>query len=165
MVVVQEKLYVSAEDFFNCVAESVAYDIADITGKRTRVSQIHKGFTYTKVMKNKVKRKGDVKVTITEWNPPKEYSAIFDSVTGQNTLSYKVEDLEDGYIGVTYKEDFMGSTKGKDLNFKLVNLFYKKKATKRAVKLLRAIEKYVQEEKGRKEIEKEQEQTTAIEND
>ncbi|MEG0736235.1 MAG: hypothetical protein RR441_05165, partial [Longicatena sp.] len=69
------------------------------------------------------------------------------------------------YIGVTYKEDFMGTTKSKDLNFKLVNLFYKKKARKRAVKLLRAIEKYVQEEKSRKEIEKEQEQTTAIEND
>ena len=163
MVEVQEKLYVSAEDFFNCVAESVAYDIADITGKKTRVNQIHKGFTYTKVMKNKVKRKGNVKVTITKWNPPYEYSATFDSITGQNSLSYKVEDLEDGYIGVSYTEDFIGTTKGKDLNFKLVNVFYKRKAKKRAVRLLRAIEKYVQEEKGKKESKKEQEQTT-IEN-
>lgn len=165
MVEVQEKLYVSAEDFFNCVAESVAYDISDITGKKTRVKQIHKGFTYNKTMKNKVKQKGDVKVTITEWNPPYEYSAIFASSGGENTLSYQIEDLSDGYIGVTYRENFIGASKNKDMNFKIVNVFYKKKAKRRAVKLLRAIENYVQEEKGKKEAEKIQEDTnTAIEN-
>lgn len=163
MVEVQEKLYVSAEDFFNCVAESVAYDISDITGKKTRAKQIHKGYTYTKVMKNKVKQKGAVKVTITEWNPPYEYSAVFNSLSGDNTLSYKIEDLSDGYIGVTYKEDFAGASKGKDMNFKLVNIFYSRKAKRRAVNLLRAIEKYVQEEKGKKET-AEDEETTAIEN-
>lgn len=165
MVEVQEKLYVSAQDFFNCVAESVAYDISDITGKNTRIKQIHKGFTYTKTMKNKVKQKGDVKVTITEWNPPYEYNAVFASTGGENTLSYRIEDLEDGYIGVTYKEDFMGASKAKEMNFKLVNVFYKKKAKKRAINLLRAIEKYVQEQKENKESSQVEEESTAIEND
>lgn len=165
MVEVQEKLYVSAEDFFNCVAESVAYDIADITGKKTRIKQIHKGFTYTKVMKNKVKRKGDVKVTITEWEPPYVYEAEFESLGGINYLSYRIEELSDGYIGVTYKEDFKGASGSKDLNFKLVNIFYKRKAKKRAITLLRAIEKYAQEEKGKREsIAEQEEEPTAIEN-
>lgn len=164
MVEVQEKLYVSAEDFFNCVAESVAYDISDITGKKTRVKQLHKGLTYTKVMKNKVKRKGNVSITLTEWNPPYVYEAVFESVTGKNYLSYRVEDLEDGYIGVTYKENFEGASSSKDLNFKFVNLFYKRKAKRRAVTMLRAIEKYVQEEKGKREaLAEQEEEPTAIE--
>lgn len=150
MVKVQEKLYVDAQDFFSSVAESVAYDISDVTGKKTRVKQIHKNLTYTKVMKNKLRRKGDVKVTITKWDPPYTYEASFTSLQGVNTISYQVEELSDGYIGVTYQEDFHGTSSSKDLNFKLVNLFYKRKATKRAKTLLRAIEKYAQEEKGKR---------------
>lgn len=156
MVEVNEKLYVSAEDFFNSIAESVAYDISESTGKKIRPKQIKKSYQYTKVMKNKVKRKGNVAVTITEWNPPFAYSADFKSFTGTNKLSYHIENLEGDYIGVTYMEDFVGASKTKDLNFKLVSVFYKKKAQKRAIRLLRAIEKYVQEENGKKGIEKEE---------
>ncbi|MEG0328876.1 MAG: DUF3284 domain-containing protein [Longicatena sp.] len=155
MVEVNEKLYVSADAFFNSIAESVAYDISDSTGKKIRPKQIKKGYSYTKVMKNKVKRKGDVSITISKWNPPYAYAAEFSSLTGVNYLSYEIEDLEGGYIGVTYREDFKGVSKSKDLNFKLVNVFFKKKAKRRAIKLLRAIEKYAQEEQVKKDTKEE----------
>lgn len=149
MVQVQELLYVEAADFFKHIAESVAYDISEATGKNVRVKQIHPGFTYKKTMKNKVGRKGDVEVDITEWNPPRIYKAEFKSYGGVNTLSYEIEELEDGRIGVTYTEDFQGKNRTSNWNFKLMNLFYKGKAKKRAVRLLRAVEKYAQEEKAK----------------
>ena len=42
MVEVNERLYVSAEDFFTQIAESIAYDIKESTGKNIRTSQLHK---------------------------------------------------------------------------------------------------------------------------
>lgn len=66
-----------------------------------------------------------------------------------NTLSYEIEDLADGRIGVTYSEDFKGRNRSSDWNFKLMNLFYKGRAKKRATRLLRAVEKYAQEEKAK----------------
>lgn len=154
MVEVNERLYVDANYFFNSIAESVAYDISEATGKGVLPSQIKKGLKYSKEMQNKVKRKGDVKVKITKWNPPYSYSAEFTSFSGTNMLSYEIEELEPGVIGVTYIEDFAGTSKSKDLNFKLVNVFYKGKAKKRAVRLLRAIEKYAQEQKVKDNEEK-----------
>lgn len=148
MISIQEKLYIDAESFFDAIAHSVAYDISDASGKKTSIKQIKKGFSYTKVMKNKVKRKGKVSVKITKWNPPFSYSAEFTSFSGINTLSYEIETLEEGCIGVNYMEDFKGVTKSKDMNFKLVSVFYNRKAKKRALRLIRAIEKYAQETKG-----------------
>lgn len=152
MVEVKELLYIDAENFFKYIAESVAYDINEATGKNIRPKQIKKGFSYKKIMRNKVKRKGEVKVTITDYDIPHLYRAEFTSATGMNVISYAVEELEDGRIGVTYIEDYKGTSKSKDLNFKLMSLFYKRKAEKRATKLLRAIEQYAQQEKGKKEM-------------
>lgn len=151
MVEVSEKLYVDAKDFFDSIAQSVAYDISEATGKSVLPEHIKKGLKYTKEMKNKVKRKGNVKIKITKWNPPYSYSAEFGSINGTNTLSYEIKQIDPGVIGVNYMEDFIGTSKSKDLNFKLVSVFYKRKAKKRAIRLLRALEKYAQEQKVKKE--------------
>ena len=98
MIQVQELLYIDAADFFKHIAESVAYDISEATGKKVRVKQLHKGFSYKKTMKNKVGRKGEVDINITEWDPPHIYKAEFSSYGGVNTLSYEIEDLADGRI-------------------------------------------------------------------
>lgn len=145
MVEVNEKLYVTAEDFFTQLAESIAYDVSESTGKKIRPKQLHKGYSYHKTMKNKVGRKGSVKVVITEFDYPLSYSAEFHSVNGVNKMGYHIEKLEDGFIGVSYMEDFEGKTKSQDLNFRFMNVFYKKRAQKRARKMLRAIEAYIQE--------------------
>lgn len=146
MVEVKEKLYIDAKRFFKSITESVAYDIRESTGKNMRSNQIHKGFSYKKVMRNKLKRKGDVRITILEYDPPHVYRAEFVSAMGVNTVSYEVEELEDGRIGVIYKEAYHSDVKANNLNFKLVSFLYKRKAEKKAIRLLRAIETYAQEE-------------------
>lgn len=145
MVEVNEKLYVSAEAFFTQIAESVAYDICEATGKKVRPKQLHKGYTYHKKLKNKVGRKGDVKVVITDFTVPSSYCAEFHSYGGVNKLGYRIEKIDTDCIGVTYMEDFVGNTKMANMNFKIMNAIYKKRAKKKAIRMLRGMEEYIQE--------------------
>lgn len=147
MIKVQEKLYVNADDFFEKIAESVAYDITASTGKKVRPKQISKGYSYTKKMQNKMKRAGSVKVTITDFEAPVIYKATFDSTQGINTISYEIEQLDEDHIGVTYTEDFQGASGAKSLNFKFMSFFYNRGAKKKATKLLRNMEAFIQNEK------------------
>lgn len=155
---ISEKLYIKAEEFFDQIAESIAYDISNATGKKVRGKNITKGTSYTKKLKNKMGRKGEVKVTISEFERPRIYAARFESINGVNTLSYEIEDLGDS-IGVTYKEGFEGATKTKSLNNKFMTFFYKRGSAKKARKLMRAMEQYIiqskqaQEEQDEKSIE------------
>lgn len=139
---VNEKLYVKADDLFNQMAESIAYDISNSTGKKVRAKNIKKGYSYTKRMKNKLGKKGDVKVTITDFEAPKKYAAKFESANGTNYLSYEIEDLGDS-IGVTYREDFEGATRMKTWNNKFMSFFYNRGSKKKARRLLRAMEQYI----------------------
>lgn len=143
---VNEKLYVRADEFFAKMADSVAYDISESTGKKVRAKNINKGYTYTKKLKNKLGRKGDVKVTITDFEAPRIYAAKFESTNGINYLSYEIEDLGDS-IGVTYSESFEGATKMKSLNYKFMSFFYNRGSKKKARRLLRAMEQYINNEK------------------
>lgn len=145
MVEVNEKLYVSAEAFFTQLAESIAYDVCEATGKKIRPKQLHKGYSYHKKLKNKVGRKGDVKVVITEFSIPTAYCAEFHSYGGVNKLGYHIEKIDTDYIGVTYTEDFIGNTKMANMNFRIMNAIYKKRAKKKAIRMLRAMETYIKE--------------------
>lgn len=151
---VNEMLYVDAETFFDQLAREVIYDINVSTNKNLREKQIKKGYSYTKKMKNKIGRQGEVKVTITEFERPRIYSAKFDSATGTNFMSFEIEQLEDpNTIGVTYTEEFNGANKSKALNFKTTMMIYKKKSEKNARKRLRKMEKYLKDQKEQAKIE------------
>lgn len=139
---INEKLYVDADEFFNKMAESIAYDISESTGKKVRTKQITKGYSYTKKLKNKMGRKGEVKVTITDFESPRIYAAKFDSINGINYLSYEIEKFDDA-IGVTYREDFEGASISKKLNYKIMTFFYNRGSKKKARRLLRAMEQYI----------------------
>lgn len=152
-----EKLYVTAEDFWATLETSLAYDITQATGKNVRPKQIKKGYSYTKTLKNKTGRKGSVKVTITDFEQPVKYAAKFESSNGVNYITYTIEQLDVDHIGVTYSEGFEGATGTKAVNFKIMSFFYNRGAKKKATRLLRAIEKNIQEQK--KEI---KENTEAI---
>lgn len=145
MVEVNEKLYVSAEAFFTQLAESIAYDVCEATGKKIRPKQLHKGYSYHKKLKNKVGRKGDVKVVITEFSIPTSYCAEFHSYGGVNKLGYHIEKIDTDCIGVTYMEDFIGNTKMANMNFRIMNAIYKNRAKKKARRMLRAMETYIKE--------------------
>lgn len=144
---INEKLYVSADAFFDKLAESVAYDISSATGKKVRPKQVSKGYSYTKKLKNKVGRKGGVKVTITDFEAPKIYAAKFETNQGVNFISYKIEPMDNG-IGVTYSEGFEGGSAAKTLNYKIMSFFYSRGSKKKAQRLLRAIEKFIKDEEA-----------------
>ena len=155
---VSEKLYVKAEEFWETLANSLAYDITQATGKNVRPKQIKKGYSYTKVLKNKASRKGSVKITITDFDEPKKYAARFESSQGINTISYDIEELDSEHIGVTYSEGFEGASGAKSANFKFMSFFYNKGAKKKATKLLRAIEQSITEQRKQVEADANQEQ-------
>ena len=103
---IREKLRVTAEEFFSQMMVSVLYDIKSATGRDVKREQIHKGYHYTKKMKNKVGREGDVRITVTEYDPPYRYSASFDSASGTNRIEYRLEEAPESGIEVFYLEDY-----------------------------------------------------------
>lgn len=150
---INEMLYVDAETFFDQLAREVLYDINVATNRTLREKQIKKGFSYTKKMKNKLGRQGEVKVIITDFERPRIYGAKFISATGTNFMSYEIEQLEDpNAIGVTYTEEFDGANKTKALNFKTTMLIYKKKSEKNARKRLRKMETFLKQQKTQAEL-------------
>ncbi len=147
MIEVKERLNVSAKDFFSKIEESVIYDIEKSTGKKLVPRDIYNGFKYTKNLKNKLGRRGEVDVTITHFVSPKLYGANFKSAMGINTIYYNIEEVDDENIDVIYKEEFIGKTNSMDLNFKIMNFFYKKRSKKRAIRLIKSIETYIKSNK------------------
>ena len=66
---------------------------------------------------------------------------------GINTIYYNIEEVDDENIDVIYKEEFIGKTNSMDLNFKIMNFFYKKRSKKRAIRLIKSIETYIKSNK------------------
>lgn len=145
---INQKLQVSAPDFFEALAGSVAYDISQAVGKKVNPDQIYSGYRYTKKMKNKVKQEGDVQVKIKQFTAPVCYEAAFKSAQGTNFISYQIEDLQDGTIRVRYSEGFEGESSVKSLNYKITSALYSHIAKKRMTKMLKSMEQYIQNKKG-----------------
>lgn len=150
---INEMLYVDADAFFDQLSREVIYDINVSTNKNVREKQIKKGYSYYKQMKNKIGRKGDVKVTITEFERPRIYSAKFESATGINYMSFEIEQLDKpNTIGVTYTEEFDGATTSKSLNHKTAMFLYNRKSEKNARKRLRKMEEYLKQQQTQNNI-------------
>ena len=143
MITVKETLNVSAEAFFYQLLKSAAFDIRMATGKEVREKQLHKGYTYTKKLKSKMGRTGEVRVKITELKAPVIYTAEFTSASGKNIISYVIEPLEAEKITVTYTEDYQGETSSQNLNYRIIRVFYKRSARKKTARKLHSIEEYI----------------------
>lgn len=144
---VKQKLSVSAKDFFDALATSIAYDVSQAVGKKVSPTQLYPGYRYKKKMKNKVKREGDVDVVIKQFQPPECYEARFRSAQGTNIITYKIEDCKDGNIIVHYSEGFEGGSTAKSLNYKLMSWLYVRGAKKRISRMLLSMEGYIKEHK------------------
>lgn len=153
---IKEMLYVSADAFFDQLAKEVAYDVTVSTNRKMRPKQVVKGLTYTKRLKSKMGSKGDVKVTIMDFQRPTIYRAKFEGPTGTNYLTYEVELMDDEEkIGVTYTEDFQGKSQTKKWNYTFMMLFYNRRSKKKAKHLLRSMETYIQKEVQGKQVNEE----------
>lgn len=144
---VKQKLNVSAKDFFDALATSIAYDVSQAVGKKVSPTQLYPGYRYKKKMKNKVRREGDVDVVIKRFASPDCYEARFRSAQGTNIISYEIEDCKDGNIIVHYSERFEGGSTSKSLNYKLMSWLYVRGAKKRISRMLLSMEGYIKERK------------------
>lgn len=136
------KLKATPEEFFDVLIPSILEDIKESTGKSVKRKDIEGGYKYSKQMKNKIGKGGNVKVEITQFTYPEVYQVNFISAQGVTTLHYEVERLEDG-CGVDYQEHFESGSKLKSANHKILEKFMNKKLTKRATTLLANIEKHI----------------------
>lgn len=141
-------LDVSSEEFFNFLTLSVVKDVKESTNKNISQKDIVKGFHYTKQLANKLKREGSAKVIIRRFVANEIYEAGFETNQGLNTITYEVETLDDNTIDVKYTEDYIASDKIKGWNYNLVNMFYEKRAKKKAIALIRNIEAYILQNRG-----------------
>lgn len=139
----KERLNVSAEAFFDAVVQSVVYDAGNAQQKTVTEADLKKGYSYKKTMKNQLGQKGNVLVTIDEFERPVRYAVSFESRQGRNCIDYQVTDCGDGSIVVYYREDFAGSSASRSWNYRLLSGLYRKKAQKRVVRMLHAMETYI----------------------
>lgn len=139
----KQNLQLGAKEFFDAIAKSVSYDVSQAVGKTVKPEQLYSGFRYTKKMKNKVGRSGDVQVIIKQFNAPVNYEAVFRSAQGENFVSYHIEELQGGSIMVHYEEGYEGDSTAKSLNYKLMSKLYDRKARKRVTQMLKSMEQYI----------------------
>lgn len=142
MVSVEEVLKVSADEFFEQIENSIAYDASEATGKEIRPEDLCQGFSYSKEMKNKLGGKGEVTIVIKQFTKPQIYEAEFTSMNGTNSITYEIFDMGPE-IKVKYSEDYYSEKKLNDLNSKLTTFFYQRKAKKNAIRMLKTIEAYI----------------------
>lgn len=148
---IKEELAVSPEEFFDFLYQSIQMDIKESTGKRLNPNEIKEGMTYSKEMKTKMGQTGEAKVTLSVLDPNKKYQASFSSNQGENITTYIIEEKDEQLIELTYKEDFVGAGFLKKLNYKLMILFYNRRAKKQSIARVRQIEKYIKNQRKNEE--------------
>lgn len=138
----------SKEKLFTILMDSLLEDISETQGKQVKLEDIGKGYSYKKQLKTKVGKEGLIRVTITQLEVPSIYEATFESAQGFNTLSYKLEDVDDSHFNLTYTEEFMSEKKSQNLNHGLMSRLYKRSNKKKANLVLNQLEAMMQGQIG-----------------
>ncbi len=136
-------LDVDAQSFFDCLVESVVYDVNTESNKHCKAKDLKVGFSYKKKMTTKTNAVADVKVKITDFAPPHRYSAQFKSSNDITTVSYTIEPGKNGGIDVHYEEGFESQSHFNTWNYKFVTMIYNFKAKKNMRRNLRRMQSYI----------------------
>lgn len=144
---VTEYLEVDAKSFFDYLKESIMSDIEESRGKKAKASNVHKGYSYKRYLKDKHDDAHAVTVRITDWNPPHTYSTTITNKNGVTTMSYLVEEVERGGIYVTYTETFEnGASASMNAVQKVVGAFKQVSGKNKIRNTLHDIESYIKAE-------------------
>lgn len=121
------------DQFFALLMEALKRDVEQATHKVCSSDLLKEGFHYQKMMKNKMGRSGKVRVDIARLSrQPYVYEAAFSSAQGVNTLFYCAKAIDDGYIQVTYREDFTSLSRNRNLNYKIMSKLYQRSSIRKA---------------------------------
>jgi len=144
---VEVKIKGTADELFSLLMNSIKHDIESATGEDINLEELVSGYRYEKNLTNKLGKEGSATGTLTTINPPTLYEAAFQSKRGINRLSYKLEQLDDDTLHVTYSETYEPVDKNSELNFKFVNLFYRRSFRRRSTQMLKLMEIHIQEQR------------------
>lgn len=140
------KMNVTAEEFFDTLAQSIAFDISESTGKKVKAKNLKRGLSYTK----KFGKRKTAKVTITKFERPYHYQAKFESVGGTNFIAYEIEELSDG-IGISYSEKvekFNGKEGGKGL----AGIWARLMGPRKTRRMLMNMESYILDQRKKQDL-------------
>lgn len=140
---VRKTLKVSASEFFGAVAGSVAKEISQAEGKQITADMLHQGYTFKKKMKNSLGMTGETQITITAFEKDKEYGSTVCSGRDSYLISYRIEELGEREIAVTYREEVQSGERLRSLNWQLMSWLTKRSAVKRMDRTLAAMEGYI----------------------
>lgn len=137
----------TADELYTLLIHSAKHDIERAIEQEVSLEELVSGYTYKKKLTNKLGKEANATGTLTKIEKPHIYEAEFITGRGINRIAYHLKPLEDGYLGVTYSEAYEPVSKNADLNFKLVNFFYKRSNKKRMIGLIRMMEAHIRKER------------------
>lgn len=143
---VEAQLQVSKNEFSAFLHDMVKQDI--LASTKQAVQTIQSGFQYKKDVVTYMQKKERVVITIDALQDG-FYKAIFHSVQGKNSLAYAYEEGTDGFLHVTYIEDYYGTNTSTQISHKFMAFVTNRKNKKRAETLLQQIEKMIVEQRDK----------------
>ncbi|CAM3611088.1 DUF3284 domain-containing protein [Erysipelothrix urinaevulpis] len=135
------------EECFDIILEALIHDINQETETEVTVDDIHSGYSYVKILPNRLGKDGSVNVVIDELEVPTFYQARFESNQGTNRLSYSLSDNDSESFNLIYQESFDSPKKMNQWNFKLGNFIYKRSSKKRINIMFDQLQRLLNEEK------------------
>ncbi|MBR8701395.1 hypothetical protein IX317_002209 [Fusobacterium sp. DD29] len=147
-VVVQ--MNVSKEVFYNFLLENLRNEF-NIKGKVTP------GFKFEKVLSTKFNQGVNTQGEVVKLVENEDYLIKFTSPMGVNTVEYKIRELEEKKIEVTYIEKYVGDSWLKNYNHMLIEFTFLYFLKRRKKTMFRMVEEYLknrEKEKQKKQEEK-----------
>lgn len=145
-MVVSMELEVTAEELFNLVLDSVVADVSASTGKKPENVNLRQGFSYKKDLTTRGGRRESAKVVLEQLEPPFAYIARIESKRGTYRMSYKIAELGEGRVSVTYEETHEDpDARPFDVAAKFGKFLFERSARTRARNTLRQMGQYIEE--------------------
>ena len=140
---VQMRLNVTADELFDVLLNSIHHDIEQAKAKKVPIFKIKTGYTYTKILKNKIGQKTKATATITKLEKPTSYEITFKSGRGVNTVAYELKTLDEDVLEVTYSENYEAKTSWQAINNTLMSKIFTRPASRKAKALIGMMEAYI----------------------
>ena len=142
---VVKTLQVSAEALFGVIAASAAAD-AEAAGVKSAAEKLREGYRYKKQVPNRRRGTDTAHVTIERFERARAYRSRLESPQGTYVFSYELVPQGAGEVEVTYEEEVGQAAGYTGVDGWFGRKLYDRKAKKRALQMLSAMEGYVAEQ-------------------
>ncbi len=133
----------STEKIFQVLLNSLYDDIKSVNNDII-FDNVVEGFSYKKQLKPQVGKEVEVVVNVVKLVKPTDYKVEFVSSRGTNSISYKLEKIQDELTSVELFEDFEPVSTSDKINYKVMSFILSKKLKKRGLSQIAQIEQILQ---------------------